>query len=195
MSRLRAALAVIATERIGLEVTEVDLRVTDLLDIEPAAERAGAGGTADLAGGTTEPAGVAATAGASVTPGAAQHAGDVAARAPGVMDTSEGGGGSEADRVAGVVLEVPGVSRLTGVWGRPVRLGEQARPPGTPCRAATRAWISPSRRGSARWRWRGPCGPRWRPWGRTGRRWPSWSPTWTDPAPSAGQGPPVYSPR
>ncbi|MGA5525165.1 hypothetical protein [Streptomyces pseudogriseolus] len=126
VSRLRAALAVIATERIGLEVTEVDLRVTDLLDIEPAAERAGADGTADLAGGTTEPAGVAATAGASVTPGTAQDAGDVAARAPGVMDTSEDGGGSEADRVAGVVLEVPGVSRLTGVWGRPVRLGEQA---------------------------------------------------------------------
>ncbi len=126
VSRLRAALAVTATERIGLAVTEVDLRVTDLLDAEPAAERAGAGGTADLAGGTTEPAGVAATAGASVTPGAAQDAGDVAARQPGVLDTSEDGGGSEADRVAGVVLEVPGVSRLTGVWGRPVRLGERA---------------------------------------------------------------------
>ncbi|WP_442727721.1 hypothetical protein [Streptomyces pseudogriseolus] len=133
MSRLRAALAVTATERIGLEVTEVDLRVTDLLDTEPAAERAGADGTTELAGGTTEPAGgtaepagTAATAGASVTPGAAQEAGDAAAGAAGVSDTSEDGGGSEADRVAGVVLEVPGVSRLTGVWGRPVRLGERA---------------------------------------------------------------------
>ncbi|MGA5250610.1 hypothetical protein ACPCKZ_17740 [Streptomyces pseudogriseolus] len=133
VSRLRAALAVTATERIGLEVTEVDLRVTDLLDTEPAAERAGADGTTELAGGTTEPAGgtaepagAAATAGASVTPGAAQEAGDAAAGAAGVSDTSEGGGGSEADRVAGVVLEVPGVSRLTGVWGRPVRLGERA---------------------------------------------------------------------
>ncbi|EMF28146.1 hypothetical protein ABZ767_27260 [Streptomyces pseudogriseolus] len=133
VSRLRAALAVTATERIGLEVTEVDLRVTDLLDTEPAAERTGAGGTTELAGGTTEPAGgtaepagAAATAGASVTPGAAQEAGDAAAGAAGVSDTSEDGGGSEADRVAGVVLEVPGVSRLTGVWGRPVRLGERA---------------------------------------------------------------------
>ncbi|MEU5206091.1 hypothetical protein [Streptomyces pseudogriseolus] len=133
VSRLRAALAVTATERIGLEVTEVDLRVTDLLDTEPAAERAGADGTTELAGGTTEPAGgtaepagAAATAGASVTPGAAQEAGDAAAGAAGVSDTSEDGGGSEADRVAGVVLEVPGVSRLTGVWGRPVRLGERA---------------------------------------------------------------------
>ncbi|MDT6987991.1 hypothetical protein ACFSUJ_07310 [Streptomyces lusitanus] len=134
VSRLRAALAVAATERIGLEVTEVDLRVTDLLDTEPATEgragvaqapgRDGAGGTTDVAGGTAEPHGVAATAGASVTPGAAQDAG-VAARAPGVTDTSEDSGGSEADRVAGVVLGVPGVSRLTGVWGRPVRLGEQ----------------------------------------------------------------------
>ncbi|MEU2521941.1 hypothetical protein [Streptomyces pseudogriseolus] len=133
VSRLRAALAVTATERIGLEVTEVDLRVTDLLDTEPAAERAGADGTTELAGGTTEPAGgtaepagAAATAGASVTPGAAQEASDAAAGAAGVSDTSEDGGGSEADRVAGVVLEVPGVSRLTGVWGRPVRLGERA---------------------------------------------------------------------
>ncbi len=133
VSRLRAALAVTATERIGLEVTEVDLRVTDLLDTEPAAERTGAGGTTELAGGTTEPAGgtaepagAAATAGASVTPGAAQEAGHAAAGAAGVSDTSEDGGGSEADRVAGVVLEVPGVSRLTGVWGRPVRLGERA---------------------------------------------------------------------
>ncbi|MGA5112554.1 hypothetical protein [Streptomyces pseudogriseolus] len=133
VSRLRAALAVTATERIGLEVTEVDLRVTDLLDTEPAAERTGAGGTTELAGGTTEPAGgtaepagAAATAGASVTPGAAQEAGHAADGAAGVSDTSEDGGGSEADRVAGVVLEVPGVSRLTGVWGRPVRLGERA---------------------------------------------------------------------
>ncbi|WP_369155362.1 hypothetical protein [Streptomyces sp. R02] len=135
VSRLRAALAVTATERIGLEVTEVDLRVTDLLDTEPAAERATraeapgrdeAGGTAEPAGGTAEPAGTAATAGASVTPGAAPDAGDIAARATGVLDTSEDGDGSEAGRVAGVVLGVPGVSRLTGVWGRPVRLGERA---------------------------------------------------------------------
>ncbi|MGA5318417.1 hypothetical protein ACPCTK_30545 [Streptomyces pseudogriseolus] len=122
VSRLRAALAVTATERIGLEVTEVDLRVTDLLDTEPAAERATMAEAPgrDEAGGTGEPAG------ASVTPGAAQDASDVTAGATGVLDTSEDGGGSEADRVAGVVLGVPGVSRLTGVWGRPVRLGERA---------------------------------------------------------------------
>ncbi|MFJ6861145.1 hypothetical protein [Streptomyces werraensis] len=42
------------------------------------------------------------------------------------MADAADGGGSEAERVAAAVLGVSGVSRLTGVWGRPVRLGERA---------------------------------------------------------------------
>ncbi|MEU1925326.1 hypothetical protein AB0H23_04410 [Streptomyces albogriseolus] len=190
-SRLRTALAVTATERIGLDLTEVDLRVTELLDTEPPASRPGTpetrGGT-DTSGGAGMPGaadtsgagtpgdadtpraartpGVADTSGAADTargagtpetadtPGGAGASGDAdtpgdagmpgsagaygavepeAARAP---DSAGGfgaagvagavGGGPEGERVAAVVLRVPGVSRLTGVWGLPVRLGEQA---------------------------------------------------------------------
>ncbi|MFJ7011304.1 hypothetical protein [Streptomyces albogriseolus] len=190
-SRLRTALAVTATERIGLDLTEVDLRVTELLDTEPPASRPGTpetrGGT-DTSGGAGMP-GAADTSGAG-TPGDADTPRDTDTsgmeRMPGVTDTSgaadttrgagtpetadtpEGagtpgdagtprgagasgaaepeaarapgsaggfgaagvagavGGGPEGERVAAVVLRVPGVSRLTGVWGLPVRLGEQA---------------------------------------------------------------------
>ncbi len=194
-SRLRTALAVTATERIGLDLTEVDLRITELLDTEPTAPRPGTpetrGGT-DTSGGAGMP-GAADTSGAG-TPGDADTPRDTDTsgmeRMPGVTDTSgaadttrgagtpetadtpEGagtpgdagtprgagasgaaepeaarapgsaggfgaagvagavGGGPEGERVAAVVLRVPGVSRLTGVWGRPVRLGEQAPAPG-----------------------------------------------------------------
>ncbi|MGC5244479.1 hypothetical protein ACPXCH_32530 [Streptomyces albogriseolus] len=184
-SRLRTALAVTATERIGLDLTEVDLRVTELLDTEPPASRPGTpatpGGT-DTSGGAGMPGaadtsgagtpgdadtpraarmpGVADTSGAADTargagtletagtPGGAGASGDAgtpggagaygaaepeAARAPGSAGGSGSagvagavGGGPEGERVAAVVLRVPGVSRLTGVWGLPVRLGEQA---------------------------------------------------------------------
>ncbi|MEV5166067.1 hypothetical protein AB0K66_15830 [Streptomyces werraensis] len=206
-SRLRTALAVAATERVGLDLTEVDLRVTELLDTEPAAERPGAPGKpgvlhepgatdrparTDTPGGTDTP-GAAATPGMTDTPGgtdrpgmtdtpgAAARLGDTdtsgatdgpsdtdtpraagwprgadtpgaeAVRAPGAGDAlgaagspeaapgsgaadaqasgvadAADGGGSEAERVAAAVLRVSGVSRLTGVWGRPVRLGERA---------------------------------------------------------------------
>ncbi|MFB8780826.1 hypothetical protein VSS38_14100 [Streptomyces albogriseolus] len=184
-SRLRTALAVTATERIGLDLTEVDLRVTELLDTEPPASRPGTpetrGGT-DTSGGAGMPGaadtsgagtpgdadtpraartpGVADTSGAADTargagtpetadtPGGAGASGDAdtpggagasgaaepeAARAPGSAGgfgaagvAGAVGGGPEGERVAAVVLRVPGVSRLTGVWGLPVRLGEQA---------------------------------------------------------------------
>ncbi|MFC9827679.1 hypothetical protein ACFVI5_09830 [Streptomyces albogriseolus] len=176
-SRLRTALAVTATERIGLDLTEVDLRITELLDTEPPASRPGTpatrGGT-DTSGGAGMP-GAADTSGAG-TPGDADT--PRAARTPGVADTSGAadtargagtpetadtpggagasgaaepeaarapgsaggfgaagvagavGGGPEGERVAAVVLRVPGVSRLTGVWGLPVQLGEQAPAPG-----------------------------------------------------------------
>ncbi|MGW4148047.1 hypothetical protein [Streptomyces albogriseolus] len=125
-SRLRTALAVTATERIGLDLTEVDLRVTELLDTEPPASRPG---TPETRGGTD-------TSGGAGMPGAAESE---AARAPGSAGGSGSaggfgaagvagavGGGPEGERVAAVVLRVPGVSRLTGVGGLPVRLGEQA---------------------------------------------------------------------
>ncbi|MEV6003215.1 nucleopolyhedrovirus P10 family protein [Streptomyces griseomycini] len=88
-SRLRAALADAAAERIGLSVTEVDLRVTELLDGEP-----------------------------SPAPPAAPP------REPAPREAVPPGG-SEADRVAAVVLAVPGVTRLTGTPGRPVQLTER----------------------------------------------------------------------
>ncbi|MFE7964292.1 hypothetical protein ACFU0X_14725 [Streptomyces cellulosae] len=236
-SRLRTALAVAATERVGLDVVEVDLRVTELLDEEPGAGRGGAaeppegadgaggartpGGSdgsgtadtpeaADSAGGARTPGGAdgsgtadtpkdadetgaadtpkdadrtrgartpggADGAGAADTPkdadetGAADESGSEgrpgsagtprvvgaagAADAPegagapdagrvagasggaGARDTAQAfgsgaavdrGAGPEGERVADVVLGVPGVSRLTGVWGRGVRLGERA---------------------------------------------------------------------
>ncbi len=163
-SRLRTALAVTATERIGLELTEVDLRVTELLDTEPPTPRPG---TPETHGGTDTPGGAdtsttadtakgpgtpeaADTPESAGTPRGAGAAGAVepeAARAAGVAGgfgaagvpeavrafgggaaraADAAGGDPEAERVAAVVLRVPGVSRLTGVWGRPVRLGEQA---------------------------------------------------------------------
>ncbi|MFJ4752369.1 hypothetical protein [Streptomyces albogriseolus] len=136
-SRLRTALAVTATERIGLDLTEVDLRVTELLDTEPPASRPGTpatpGGT-DTSGGAGMP-GVADTSGAGTPGGAGAYgaAESEAARAPGSAGgfgaagvAGAVGGGPEGERVAAVVLRVPGVSRLTGVGGLPVRLGEQA---------------------------------------------------------------------
>lgn len=210
-SRLRTSLAVTATERLGLDVTEVDLRVTELLDEEPTAAPSGArepSGAPDPSGAAPTPdgpgtpgdwvgPGTAATptetgmpgaadapadastaatgtpgdggmpgaagrqkdasaaeaadtpagaqtlgvgrmprvaggaAGGSArtgAPGAAQDAGGAAADAHPGAD-GDGGGGSEGERVGAVVSGVAGVSRLTGSWGRPVRIGEQT--PGT----------------------------------------------------------------
>ncbi|MFE8951852.1 hypothetical protein [Streptomyces althioticus] len=101
-SRLRTSLAVTATERLGLDLTEVDLRVTELLGEEPSAAPAGAPGQSA----------------ATPSPGGPGAPGDVVS--PGAGD------GSEGERVAAVVLRVAGVTRLTGSWGRPVRLTEQA---------------------------------------------------------------------
>ncbi|MFJ3986516.1 nucleopolyhedrovirus P10 family protein [Streptomyces fungicidicus] len=94
--RLRAVLAEGAVERVGLDVVEVDLRVAELLEVEPvpsAAEGGEAGsGTADSGDG-----------------------GD-----GGV------GGDAEVERVGVAALAVPGVSRLTGVLGRSVQVSERA---------------------------------------------------------------------
>ncbi|MEV5367387.1 hypothetical protein AB0L12_32305, partial [Streptomyces cellulosae] len=87
-SRLRTALAVAATERVGLDVVEVDLRVTELLDEEPGAGRGGAAEPpegADGAGGARTPGGSDGS-GAADTPEAADSAGG--ARTPGGADGS-----------------------------------------------------------------------------------------------------------
>ncbi|MFC8942440.1 hypothetical protein ACFT1B_30545 [Streptomyces griseoincarnatus] len=230
-SRLRTSLAVAATERLGLDVTEVDLRVTELLDEEPSAAPSGAPETpgaaptpgnpgtpgnavspgaaapatdagmpgaadtstdarttttgthgvattpgatgtpkdtgtpgatgtpkdtgtprptgtpgdagtpeaADVPAGTQTPGaaqtppiaagGAAGGSGCAEAPDAAQDVGGAADAFPGV--DAAGGDGSEAGRVAAAVSRVAGVARLTGAWGRPVRLTEQASGAGT----------------------------------------------------------------
>ncbi|MGQ5227055.1 hypothetical protein ACW69C_26905 [Streptomyces sp. MN3] len=121
-SRLRTSLAVAATERLGLDVTEVDLRVTELLDEEPSAAPSGA---PETPGAAPTPRVAAGGSGCAEAPDAPQGVGGAAADAfPGV--DAAGGDGSEAVRVAAAVSRVAGVARLTGAWGRPVRLTEQA---------------------------------------------------------------------
>ncbi|WP_320777015.1 nucleopolyhedrovirus P10 family protein [Streptomyces sp. CRN 30] len=101
-ARLRAALARTAAERLGLTVTEVDLRVTGLLD---SADMDDTGDTEEVKG-------------AEDTEGV-EGAEDTEPAGP---DPGPGpaGAGEEA-RVAAAVLAVPGVTRLTGVLGRPDR--------------------------------------------------------------------------
>ncbi|MFJ8543566.1 nucleopolyhedrovirus P10 family protein [Streptomyces sp. NPDC093586] len=93
--RLRAALAEAATRRVGLTVTEVDLRATDLLDAAP------------------EPA-----------PGAAPEPGPDAEAAGRPVVRVEADGTDEG-RAAGAALAVPGVRGLTDALGRPVHITEQ----------------------------------------------------------------------
>ncbi|MGA5027501.1 hypothetical protein ACPCBE_26255 [Streptomyces griseoincarnatus] len=81
-SRLRTSLAVAATERLGLDVTEVDLRVTELLDEEPSAAPSGAPETPGAAPTPGNPG----TPGNAVSPGAAAPA--TGTGMPGAADTS-----------------------------------------------------------------------------------------------------------
>ncbi|MEU1184808.1 nucleopolyhedrovirus P10 family protein [Streptomyces sp. NPDC005820] len=94
-TRLREALAAAATGRLGLTVTEVDLRVTDLLDL--------------LDDGPAP---------APVPPRAAPPAGPLPA---GQLPAGPPLTGEEAV-VAEAALAVPGVTGMTGVLGRAVRL-------------------------------------------------------------------------
>ncbi|MEW2050308.1 nucleopolyhedrovirus P10 family protein [Streptomyces sp. NPDC005476] len=96
-SRLRSALAAAATERLGLAVSEVDLRVTALLDEDPEPQAARP---------APEPPPV----------GTAQH-------------------GDEA-RATVAALSVPGVTRLTDVIGRAVRIEEREHATALPRRHA-----------------------------------------------------------
>ncbi|MGW8745116.1 nucleopolyhedrovirus P10 family protein [Streptomyces sp. NPDC055794] len=94
-ARLRAALAEAAADGLGLEVTDVDLRATGLLDTP-----------ADAAPGR-EPRGSRPADGTE----------------PGPAEATSDDDGDER-RVAGAALGVPGVVRLTGVLGRPVHVTE-----------------------------------------------------------------------
>jgi hypothetical protein len=126
-SRLRAALSAAAADRLGLRVTEVDLRVTALLedlgdaeesgasDAEPDSQDAGAAG--DL-GGAEEPG---TSAGAEAVGGSGAPESSEAPDASEAADASDSG---DAGRVARAVLAVPGVARLSGTLGRPVRFRE-----------------------------------------------------------------------
>ncbi|NGO09095.1 nucleopolyhedrovirus P10 family protein [Streptomyces sp. HC44] len=99
-SRLRAALAEAATERLGLSVTEVDLRVTGLLEE----------GDAGVAEGD----------GSDVRPDERQQTEES-------QPESEPELGDDESRVAAAALAVPGVTRLTGTLGglrRPVHIEE-----------------------------------------------------------------------
>ncbi|MFF7266014.1 nucleopolyhedrovirus P10 family protein [Streptomyces sp. NPDC008159] len=91
-ARLRAGLAEAAAERLGLAVTEIDLRMTDLL-------------------GADEP-------GGPPPQGAPATAGSPGDRAP-ARPVPQGDG--EESRVTAAALGVPGVSRLTGALGGPGR--------------------------------------------------------------------------
>ncbi|WP_053912666.1 nucleopolyhedrovirus P10 family protein [Streptomyces sp. SCSIO 75703] len=153
--RLRGALAETAG-RLGLTVTEVDLRATDLLD--PSDEGRPGAGTADggpAAGGEeAAPHGGAAGAvgeeaaegdgAAGAATGRAETAGSDASERgtggsarrpgtpPGTGESASAGGpegpASDEERVAGAVLGVAGADRLTGTLGRAVHLSEP--PPG-----------------------------------------------------------------
>ncbi|QFZ77112.1 nucleopolyhedrovirus P10 family protein [Streptomyces fagopyri] len=107
-ARLRSALAAAATERLGLMVTEVDLRVTGLLDTDappPVAVDHGDRGPAEPG-----PAG-----------GRAPVGGPIAGAGPGPVG---GADSAEVARVTAAVLSVPGVDGLAGALGRPVRFAE-----------------------------------------------------------------------
>ncbi|MET9905645.1 nucleopolyhedrovirus P10 family protein [Streptomyces sp. NPDC006476] len=95
---LRTTLATAATRLLGLTVTEVDLRVTELLDVEEGSQEAGAGAES----------------------GAGAHYPPPAQPRPAGPETAD------EERVAVAALAVPGVDRLTGGVGhRAVHLEER----------------------------------------------------------------------
>ncbi len=101
--------------------TPKDASTPEAADVPPAGTQTpGAAQTPRIAAG-----GAAGGSGCAEAPDAAQDVGGATADAfPGV--DAAGGDGSEAGRVAAAVSRVAGVARLTGAWGRPVRLTEQA---------------------------------------------------------------------
>ncbi|GHA12464.1 nucleopolyhedrovirus P10 family protein [Streptomyces echinoruber] len=136
-ARLRTALATAAVERLGLAVTAVDLRVTELLETaEPAPGTAEAGGEG-RGGGSKGGREVPAAEGGGPAPGTAEAGGEGRGGGPtGVraVPAAEGGGpaggrearvaggrdlagGDDEARVAEAAGAVAGVDGLTGVLG------------------------------------------------------------------------------
>ncbi|KRD10763.1 hypothetical protein [Streptomyces sp. Root264] len=128
--RLRSALATTATLRLGLVVSEIDLRVTELLDRGPESEAdtgvrpdagAGAGARPDMATGPETGAESGPERGAAPGPGPGRQprpgVTPASAPAPGGADLA----GDEA-LAAAAALAVPGVTGTSGVLGRAVRL-------------------------------------------------------------------------
>ncbi|WP_122216751.1 hypothetical protein [Streptomyces sp. ZS0098] len=100
--------------------TPKDASTPEAADVPAGTQTPGAAQTPRIAAG-----GAAGGSGCADAPDAAQDVGGATADAfPGV--DAAGGDGSEAGRVAAAVSRVAGVARLTGAWGRPVRLTEQA---------------------------------------------------------------------
>ncbi len=100
--------------------TPGDASTPEAADVPAGTQTPGAAQTPRIAAG-----GAAGGSGCAEAPDAAQDVGGATADAfPGV--DAAGGDGSEAGRVAAAVSRVAGVARLTGAWGRPVRLTEQA---------------------------------------------------------------------
>src|SRR5690606_15533480 len=136
--RLRAALAGAAAERLGLEVAEVDLRVTELLDgfdggppdeagVGPDTQSADGPGT--RAHGSVPPL-FRASPGSTPASESSESPAEPSASSPSSSSEAADGVPVQGDerRVALAVLAVAGVARLTGTPGRPVRL--TVTPPG-----------------------------------------------------------------
>ncbi|MET9126574.1 nucleopolyhedrovirus P10 family protein [Streptomyces sp. NPDC004528] len=138
-ARLRSALGTAATERLGLMVTEVDLRVTALLDTGtpapvpvPVPGPGSSTGSApadgpeqadgpDLAGRWDPAGGPDPADGWDLADDLPPAGGPDPVAGPGAVDEPVS---SEAARVAAAVLSVPGVDRLAGALGRPVHFTE-----------------------------------------------------------------------
>lgn len=149
-ARLRSALGTAATERLGLMVTEVDLRVTALLDTGTPAPLSGPGPSSgsDPADGS-EPAD-----GWNQADGLTPAGGPDPVAGPGAVDEPVS---SEAARVAAAVLSVPGWTVSRARWG--VRSTSRRSALRTShCRAAMSGWRWRSRPRNARPTWLGRSG-------------------------------------
>ncbi|MDX5565105.1 hypothetical protein PYK79_19680 [Streptomyces sp. ID05-04B] len=141
-ARLRNALAATAAQRLGLVVSEVDLRVTDLLGTEPDSEDTDARPDVESGTGTgprpdaeadpdtgTRPdaesgAGAAARSGTGHGPGRQPPPGVTPAAVPAPAPGGAVLAGDEA-LAAAAALAVPGVTGTSGVLGRAVRITER----------------------------------------------------------------------
>ncbi|MFE1288990.1 nucleopolyhedrovirus P10 family protein [Streptomyces sp. NPDC058751] len=118
-ARLRLTVVSAATRLLGLDVTEVDLRVTDLLED---GDDVSADGPADTERGAP---GAVPADGVRDRPGAGPADGARNARGAGAADgvrTAPVPEDPEEVRIAATVLAVPGVTRLTDALGRPVHV-------------------------------------------------------------------------